>query len=821
MDGADRHEEVVRGRGLREKQEAIDEQGFHTTKFADPAGWTQGLSYPTFAIMRSLLLFALLIPGTCAVVAQDSPRYGRDKFRQLDQELPTPNTYRTASGAPGHQYWQQKADHDISVELDDATQKITGSETITYHNLSPDRLDYLWLQLDQNMRSKDSDTHKVRTGTLGDSLGVGGLQRMLDVFDGGYRITSVTDLAGKELDHTINRTMMRIDLPRTLMPGQTIQFKVGWWYPLNDRMKYGGRSGYEFFEEENNYLYTIAQFFPRMAVYADYQGWQNKQFLGSGEFTLTFGDYRVAITVPADHIVAATGVLQNASAVLTTEQRSRLDKARTASAPVMIVTPEEALENEKEGTDQKKTWIFKAENVRDFAFASSRKFIWDAQDQPVADKHVLCMSFYPKEGNPLWEKYSTKVVAHTIKTYSKFTVDYPYPVAISVHTDRIGMEYPMICFNGGRPEADGTYSERTKYGMIGVIIHEVGHNFFPMIINSDERQWTWMDEGLNTFVQYLTEQEWDRDYPSWRGKPRNIVDYMKGDKSRIAPIMTNSESLHQFGNNAYGKPCTALNILRETVMGRELFDHAFKTYSERWKFKHPTPADFFRTMEDASAVDLDWFWRGWFYTTDHVDIALTNVKSMVLDPLDPQLAEQMKRADKAAEPKDISRERNLQDVPQTVVERDADTRDFYNDYDPLATTGRMQQAYADLTKRMTSEEKAMLNKPMFFYQLDLANVGGLVMPVIIEWTYADGSTEVERIPAEIWKQFDEVSKVFVKEKQVERITIDPFLETADCDLNNNSWPARTVPSRFELFKEREWNRPNPMQIERKQAGSGM
>jgi len=770
---------------------------------------------------HTLALCTLALAGT--TLAQDSQRYGRDKFRQLDQELPTPNTYRTASGAPGHQYWQQKADYDIQIELDDATQKITGSEVITYHNLSPDKLDYLWLQLDQNMRSKDSDSPKIRTGSLNDSLSVEQLSRMLDVFDGGYRITGVTDAGGKVLPYTINKTMMRIDLPRTLAAGETYSFKVQWWFPVQDRMKYGGRGGYEYFPDENNYLYTIAKFYPRMALYADYQGWQHKQFLGQGEFTLTFGDFKVAITVPADHIVGATGTLQNESAVLTTEQRKRSAQARTASQPVMIVTPQEALDNEKEGTSAKKTWVFSATNVRDFAFASSRKFIWDGVNQPVGGKNVLCMSFYPKEGNPLWEKYSTKVVAHTIKTYSKFTVDYPYPVAISVHTDQIGMEYPMICFNGGRPEADGTYSERTKYGMIGVIIHEVGHNFFPMIINSDERQWTWMDEGLNTFVQYLTEQEWDHNYPSRRGPPRNIVDYMKGDpkaspgevKARIEPIMTNSESITQFGNNAYGKPATALNILRETVMGRELFDHAFKTYCERWKLKHPTPADLFRTMEDASAVDLDWFWRGWFYTTDHVDIAITDVRYMRLNPADPLAREKVAKAGRDAQVADLSNERNRNAITETVVMRDPSTLDFYNSYDPLTATPRMQEAYDRLMARLTPEEKALLGKEYNFYELSLENLGGLVMPVILEWQYTDGTTEVERIPAELWKTSDQVTKVFIKEREVASVVLDPFLETADTDLDNNAWPARLAPTRFDLFKQRDWNRPNPMQMERK------
>lgn len=786
----------------------------------------KALIFTTMFPKRSLAGLVTLL--TFSTVAQDSPRYGRDKFRQLDQELPTPNEQRTASGAPGHAYWQMKADYDIKVEIDDATQKLTGSETITYHNESPDKLDYLWLQLDGNIFEPGSDANLIRTGTIGDSVSLKEVRKWVEPFDGGFRITSVTDVSGNKLKHTINKTMMRIDLPKALAPGAVYSFNIGWWFPINDRMKVGGRSGYEYFKEEDNYLYTIAQFYPRMCAYMDYSGWMHKQFLGSGEFTLDFGDYSLSVTVPSDHIVGATGVLQNESAVLSAEQRSRLLKARTADLPVMIVTPEEALKAEKTKVSSKKTWVFKSQNVRDVAFASSRKFIWDGQNQPVGKHNVLCMSFYPKEGNPLWEQYSTKVVAHTIKTYSKYTCDYIYPVAISVHTDKIGMEYPMIAFNGGRPEPDGTYSERTKYGMIGVIIHEVGHNFFPMIINSDERQWTWMDEGLNTFTQFLTEQEWDRDYPSWRGMPRNIVDYMKGDvnaapdlvKARIEPIMTNSESITQFGNNAYGKPCTALNILRETVMGRELFDHAFKTYAERWKFKHPTPADFFRTMEDASGVDLDWFWRGWFYTTDHVDIELADLKYKRMDPRDPELAEHLQREDKALEAIHVTRERNKTALAQTVLEADPTTRDFYNDYDPLTTTEREKAEFEKWKANLDPNELALLEVDRHIYELNFRNIGGLVMPIILEWEFTDGTKEVDRIPAEIWKTSDEVSKVFVKKKEVKSVVLDPFLETADCDLNNNSWPPRMVPTRFDVYKESKWKEPNPMQLERKQGSKG-
>jgi hypothetical protein len=569
-------------------------------------------------------------------------------------------------------------------------------------------------------------------------------------------------------------------------------------------MAVGGRSGYEYFEKDKNYLYTIAQFFPRMCVYDDVEGWQNKQFLGRGEFALPFGDYEVSITVPSDHIVAATGELQNSTSVLTAEQRKRFEQAKNADSPVLIVTQSEAEKAELTKVTTKKTWTFKALNVRDFAFATSRKFIWDAQAVTVGGKKVLAMSYYPKEGNPMWERYSTKLVAHTIKTYSKYTVDYPYPVAISVHSKWIGMEYPMICFNGGRPLEDGTYSEDTKYGMWGVIIHEVGHNFFPMIINSDERQWTWMDEGLNTFVQYLTEQEWERGYPSRRGPAYMIADYMRGEKQFISPIMTNSESIFQFGNNAYGKPATALNILRETIMGRELFDYAFKMYCERWKFKHPTPADFFRTMEDASAVDLDWFWRGWFYSTDHVDISLDDVNWFQLNTHNPEIEEPLLEVRDKAKDQFIGDQRNKESIKQTVNEADPTIDDFYAKRNPFEVDALDRKEYAEFLGKLSNEEKELFNANKHFYELTFSNKGGLVMPLIIEVTFADNSIEIIRIPAEMWRQYEQkVSKVFILDKEVISFRLDPFLETADTDFSNNSWPKREEPTRYELFKSKQ------------------
>lgn len=748
------------------------------------------------------------------IIAQEYSAH--NKFEQLYQELQTPGAYRTASGAPGHLYWQQRADYDMQIELEDDTQRLSGVETITYHNHSPDALTYLWVQLDQNLFAKDSDYYTTRTNSISEQMSFSDFKKWHNDFDGGFKIDYVKDRAGRDLPHTINKTMMRVDLPQPLLPTGSFVFKIKWWHNINDRMKVGGRSGYEYFPEDGNYLYAIAQFFPCMAVYSENQGWQNKQFLGSGEFTLPFGNYTVSLTVPADHVLGATGVLQNPNQVLTAKQQARLQEARTASAPVMIVAAAEAREAEKLRSKNKKTWIFKAENVRDFAFATSRKFIWDAMGVNFGDRTVMAMSYYPKEGNPLWEQYSTKVVAHTLRSYSKYTFDYPYPTAISVHTDRIGMEYPMICFNGGRPEKDGTYSERTKHGMISVIIHEVGHNYFPMIVNSDERQWTWMDEGLNSFLQYLAEQEWDRNYPSRRGPAYKIVDYMKGDPSALSPIMTNSESIIQFGNNAYGKPATALNVLRETVMGRELFDFAFKQYAQRWKFKHPTPEELFRTMEDASAVDLDWFWRGWFYGVEHVDVALDEVKWFKVDTRDPEVEKPLTRAAEKDGPQFIGEIRNRTAIAQALIEKDPALQDFYNKYDSLSVSALDKRDFEYYFAALDESEKALLQQGAHYYEIKFSNLGGLVTPLILEFELEDGAKVEKRIPAEIWRYNDKrVSKVFITPKPVKSITLDPYLELADVDMSNNYWPPRAVPTRFQLFKQRERERENPMQRERR------
>ena len=764
------------------------------------------------------IVFLMLAVVGLSSIASGQPfpnrKYGQeDKFRQLEEILPTPNSYRSASGEPGPDYWQQRVDYTIDVRLDETDNSIHGSETIRYRNQSPHTLRYLWVQLDPNIFAPDSDANRTRSGRIGfgNRASMGELDSILERtqrFDGRCMIESVTDSLGKGLDTFTVDTMMRIDLPEPLLSGQEFSLKIQWSYLINNSKLIGGRTGYEPFEKDGNSIYEIAQWFPRLAAFTDVTGWQHKQYLGQGEFTLEFGDYLVRITAPGDHIVAATGELQNPNEVLSDLQRERLEQARTAERPVLIVTPEEAKENEKEKTDQLKTWIFRAEAVRDFAFATSRKFIWDAQGHRVNDNFVMAMSYYPNEGNPLWSKYSTHAIIHTLNVYSRYTFDYPYPVAISVNGPVGGMEYPMICFNGPRPKEDGTYSASTKYDLITVIIHEVGHNYFPMIVNSDERQWSWMDEGLNTFLQYLAEQEWEQDYPSQRGEPELIVPYMQSTNQ--VPIMTNSDSIMQFGPNAYSKPATALNILRETILGRELFDFAFKEYARRWKFKRPMPADFFRTMEDATARDLDWFWRGWFYTTDHVDIALDKIDMYMVDRRTPDEIAADEKAKREAQLPTLSKSRNKELTKR--ADQFPELKDFYNEYDPRSVTEQQRAAYQKSLEQLTEKEKELLANTDRFYRLQFRNVGGLVMPVIVLLTLEDGSTKEIRLPAEAWRvDANLCDTLVVTDQPIVKFELDPYRETADINRDNNHFPPVIEPTRFQLFKsQRRGSEDNPM-----------
>lgn len=729
--------------------------------------------------------------------AQEAPKANKkeernpDKFKQMYDLLATPNMYRTASGAPGPEYYQQQADYKIDVELDDKNQRLYGSETITYTNNAKEALDYLWVQLDQNEKARNSNSPLVENSKTDPAISAQAFSRKFleEDFDGGFHIEYVKDAQGNPMKYTINQTMMRIELPKLLQHKEKITFSIKWWYNINNYIIDGGRSGYEHFEKDGNNLYVLAQFYPRMAVYNDVEGWQNMQFWGSGEFALTFGNYEVNITVPADHIMEATGTLMNRSEVFTPEQLKRYALAeKSFDKPVIVVTQAEAEAAEKGFSDKKKTWKFKAENVRDFGISTSRKFIYDAMAVKTGSTTSMAISLYPKEGNPLWEEYSTRMVAHTLKSYSSYTFDYPYPKAVSVNARDQGMEYPMICWNFGRPDETGKYSDQTKYGMLGVICHEVGHNFFPMIVNSDERQWTWMDEGLNSFMEYLAEKTFDPNFPTRRGPAKNIIPYMSGDQTGLEPIMTNSESIRQFGNNAYGKPATALNILRETIMGPELFDYAFKTYANRWKFKHPTPEDFFRTMEDASAVDLDWFWRGWFYTTDYNDIGIKEVKKyFVSNNPSKEVSDFMK----------TRRRRDSRTGPMVYMIADG-SADYKPELNKPFKVADFQALDDYVKKNFTAEERAKLNEPKYFYQVTFDKPGGLVMPIIVEITFEDGTKENHYFPAQIWRMNDkEVNRTFATQKAIAKIVVDPKEETADIDTANNTWPKTAEKSKFD------------------------
>lgn len=768
-------------------------------------------------LISGLVLSVVLFTTVSAQNIQNNPGSNHgNKFEQLGTIMPTPNEYRTASGAPGPKYWQQRADYDIKCELDEKNLTLKGSETVTYFNNSPNTLTYLWLQLDENQHSNVNNANYQNSNRMNTMVSPRQLESLEPVKEDngyGFNIKKLTDANGKALKYSINKTMMRVELPVALKAGQRFVFKLDWDYNIADRMTRGGRGGYEYFPEDGNYLFTMAQWYPRLCVYSDFQGWQNHQFTGRGEFALTFGNFKVQMTVPADHVVGSTGECLNYATNLTPTQLGRWKKAQTTKEPIEIVTLAEAKQAEKNKSTKTKTWIYKADNVRDFAWTSSRKFVWDAMPVTVEGKKIMCMSFYGKEAYGLYRPFSTKVVAHTIKSYSDFTIPYPYPVAQSVEAAN-GMEYPMICFNYGRTEKDGSYSETTKYGMIGVIIHEVGHNFFPMIINSDERQWSWMDEGLNSFVEYLTEELWDNKFPvRGKGPAYAIVDYMKLSKDQLEPIMSNSENIVGFGPNAYTKPATGLNILRETIMGRELFDYAFKEYARRWAFKHPEPADFFRTMEDASGEDLDWFWRGWFYGTDPCDISLDSVKyakpdltAAVPDSRERTLTRKLDKAMSSAHEDDISKIRNRESGIVFETDRDTTLRDFYWKYargiEPYDSSSYEVNVPASRWEVLSEEEKAKYTNS-HMYELTFSNVGGLVMPLIIEWTFKDGTKEIDRIPAQVWRlNENKVIKTFVKSKEVASIQLDPLRETADINTANNSWNKPAEPSRFTIFKQK-------------------
>ncbi|MBY0537403.1 MAG: M1 family metallopeptidase [Chitinophagaceae bacterium] len=766
-------------------------------------------------VFLSFLMLNALWAGAQNIQNNPGSNHG-NKFEQLGGILPTPNEYRTASGAPGPKYWQQKADYDIKAELDEEKLTLKGSETITYFNNSPDVLNYLWLQLDENEHSSTKNANYQNSQSMPRNMTPQMVERFEEAkSDNGYgvNLTKVTDAMNKPLKYTVNKTMMRVELPTPLKPGQKFVLNIDWNYKIGNRMTQGGRGGYEYFPEDGNYLFTITQWYPRLCVYSDFQGWQNHQFTGRGEFALTFGNFKVQMTVPADHVIGATGECQNYQQVLTPAQFARWQKAQTAKEPMEIVTLDEAKKAEGQKSKAKKTWVFKADNVRDFAWGSSRKFVWDGFPAMVEGKKIMCMSYYGKEAYSLYRKFSSKAVAHTIKTYSKFTIPYPYPVAQSVEAAN-GMEYPMICFNYGRTEKDGSYSEATKYGMLGVVIHEVGHNFFPMIINSDERQWSWMDEGLNSFVEYLTEELWDNKFPTRGGPAWTITDYMKLPKDQLEPIMSNSENIVGFGPNAYTKPATGLNILRETIMGREQFDYAFKEYARRWAFKHPEPADLFRTMEDASGEDLDWFWRGWFYGTDACDLAIDTVKYFTADlTKEPQQVGESKQMRSLPKPggstfDDISKIRNREDK-NIKFASDVDTalQDFYYRYnrglEAYDTTKYEVAVPGSNTEPLDAEAKAKLGGK-HFYEITFSNKGGLVMPIIVEFTFKDGTTEVDRIPAQVWRLNEgKVTKTFMKDKEVVSIKLDPMKETADINTNNNSWGDIKAPSKFAAFKMKQ------------------
>ena len=689
-------------------------------------------------LMLGAWVLALAAPPSLAQQwrnADDDTDTDRSTFRPLE-DWPDPNDQRNAAGSPGPEYWQQQVDYVIETALDTTNHTVSGSERIIYHNNSPDELRYFWVQLDQNVRSLDHSRSYRTQGALPEEISPQFRQFVgIGNFDGGYTISRVQLVEDGDLmdaDYRINDTVMKINLPEPLQPGEQKEIEIDWSYPVPDN----GRGAKELVSD--GWLYEIAQWFPRMSVYDDVNGWQTDQFLGRGEFYLNFGNYDVKITVPANHIVNATGVLQNPDEVLTETQQERIEQALQSEEPLFIIRPDEVMTPGSRPTQSGTlTWHFKAENVRDFAWVSSKTYVWDAagfkyrpNQEPI---HVY--SYYPRDAMPLWDKVSTRATIQTLKTYGRMAFEYPYPKVTNVHGPVFGMEYPMVAFCGARPQPDGTYSDGLERALIGVTIHEVGHNWFPMIVASDERKWTWMDEGLNTFLQYYGEQDYattfqntdiwtqttDGTYPSRRGPAPLIVDYMRNPNQ--VPIMTQSDLIqNNFGNNGYAKPAAGLLMLRENIVGEEAFDEAFREYSEKWMFKHPQPADFFRTIEEGTGEYLPWFWRGWFYTNWSTDQALANVTVQAADSL----------------------------------------------------TGNTDMG-------------------QYYYRVKVENEGRLMMPVELEVTYDDGTTERFDMPVDVWRGNElEYTKGFFSNKKITKVELDPDEVFADVDRENNVWETPAI-----------------------------
>ncbi len=638
------------------------------------------------------------------------PFENQSMFRRFDWTL---SPYRTGSGAPSHLYWQNRADYVISAKIDTLEHVLSGRETITYTNNSPDTLRYVWVQLDQNLSNPKMRPRLIKQA---DDPTQPSLFRTSE-FDGGIEITDVevitvqTVKKGKRVVSSkktkskakfkINDTMMRIDLPEPLAPnGGMVQLEMAWSFPI----PFTGRMGRE--ECKQGWVYQIAQWYPRMCVYDDISGWNTDQYLGAGEFYTEYGSFDVKLTVPANHICLATGTLQNPTEVLTPTLRERLAKAAKSDETVMIIARDEvgASFTRPKRTGEL-TWHYKADNVRDFAFASSAAFIWDAAQW----NGILAQSLYPVEGQQIW-KESTQYVRFSLKEFSEKWFPYPYNTMINVNGSVPGgMEYPMMIFCRER------YND---FRLFAVTLHEVGHTWFPMIVQNNERRYAWLDEGLNSFICYYGEKEKYPERKARRGEGRDIVPYMRSETHQ--PLMTHPHAILNLGQNAYAKTAAALVALREVVLGEERFDMAFKEYINRWKYKHPTPEDFFRTIEDAAGEDLAWFWRGWFYTTAQLDQSVDSVHT--LDSLDQ----------------------------------------YYN-------------------------------------RIFLVNRKEMVMPVEMEITYEDGSTERRKLPVEIWLQDNVFVAPVWSEKKIVGVELDPDKKLPDVDLSNNKLfdPKYKQPSKAE------------------------
>lgn len=714
------------------------------------------------------LMLPLAIAVSAVAHAEATP------FSPLGSLVDPPSATRGADGRPTSTYWQQHIAYDIDATLDVERRVINAQAELRYTNNAPQALDAIWFEISPEATTKDAIAHRSATINV-DSASVRDLRGLREQEErgGGLVVSSVADSEDRPLAFEARGTQLRVALPRPLASGQTVRIKLAWRVALVDLDRKGGRTGYMLLSSGDP-IFHIAQWYPQPVAFTDYGGWRNVPFVDHGEFAPELGDYNVSLTLPAGQLVAATGVLTNEADVLTGVERTRLARLRQGKVTEIVTAAEAAT---KRRSSETRTWRFAARNVRDFALAASLRYRWDAT--LAGTSAVRAMTFYPSEASALWRPLALPAIGHALDVYGRMTFDYPYPVVQAAFGPNDGMEHTMLAFSRYPPDGpNGTYSRERKRDFLWVLTHEVGHNWFPLIVNSDERAWTWMDEGLTSYLETLATLEWSGDYTTRPNLPAMLG--AEREATGRQPPMTPANAVVDLFPTQYHRPAAALQVLRELVLGRETFDRAFRAYARAWMFKRPTPGDFFRTINQESGADLDWFWRAWFFSTDHVDLSLERVAALRLVAVP---ADAIPAPADATPPANLTVLRNAAEGRRLMVEQVPRLADAYDRIPERTLAGATPSAHAVVDVQRTLDA---LGQGGVFYELDIRNRGGVVSPVPIRIDYRDGTSERYVVPVELW--FGDTKRaqhILWRAKSIRSVTLDPDAATGDVDRGNN------------------------------------